>query len=139
MLHDPQAGSVPKAKILVVDDNALVTSLIKHKLEKEGFEVLVFHDGAKALKAAQAVEVSLCIIDVRMPEMGGFELLTALRSLPAYADVPIMLATAVDGDAPLARGMNLGADEYIVKPFSVEDLLGRVRRLLKKRHQGSDV
>ena len=112
-------------------DSALVSSVIKHRLGREGFEVHHYPDGVRALLAAPDLEVSLCILDIKMPGIDGFELLGKLRRMPAYQNIPIVMLTAMGNEKDIERGFALGADDYIIKPFSPLELLARIRRLLK--------
>lgn len=117
-------------KILVADDDHLIVKIIKHRLEKEGFKVYHFPDGASALVGAEDVAADLAIIDVKMPEMDGFELLRRLRMLPSYARTPIMMLTSMGREQDIVRGFKLGANDYVLKPFSIVELLARIHRLL---------
>jgi diguanylate cyclase (GGDEF)-like protein len=124
--------AVPRKRILVAEDDELIRLVVKRLLEREGYEVLPTVDGRAALEAAQADSCSMVVSDVRMPRMDGFELLTRLRQLPAYARVPIVMLTAMGSEEDVVRGYELGADDYIVKPFSSAELMARIRRLLKR-------
>jgi diguanylate cyclase (GGDEF)-like protein len=119
-------------RILVAEDDPLSAGILLHRLEKEGFEVLHFPDGAQALEGALANQVSMAILDVKMPGMDGFELLERLRKIPAYYKLPIMMLTSMGREEDIARGFDLGADDYMVKPFSPAEVLARVRRLLSR-------
>mgnify|MGYP006291975199 CR=1 FL=1 len=121
-----------KKKILFAEDDDLIASIVKHRLEREGFEVLHRSDGAAAFSAAQEEPIALAIIDVKMPVMDGFELLERLRGDPSFERIPIVMLTAMGSERDIARGLNLGADDYIPKPFSPVELLARIRRLLKR-------
>ncbi|UCD36639.1 MAG: response regulator, partial [Fidelibacterota bacterium] len=118
-------------KILLAEDDEIVASVIKHRLGREGFEVIHFPDGMAALKGAAEVDVSLVILDVKMPGMDGFELLGNLRKMPAYKALPIVMLTSMGSEEDTVRGFELGADDYIMKPFSPVELLARIRRLTK--------
>jgi diguanylate cyclase (GGDEF)-like protein len=126
----------PKKKILIAEDDELVATLIRHRLSQEGFEVIHFSDGESVLQAigdnGRAPDLSLVILDVLLPEMDGFELLSRLRQKRALAQVPIIVLTVMGSEVDVVRGLALGADDYVVKPFSPTELLARVHRLLKK-------
>ena len=122
----------PKEKILLAEDDDLIASIVKHRLARAGFEVIHFPDGASAFSAARETPVSLAIVDVKMPVMDGFELLERLRKEPSFARVPIVMLTAMGSEKDITRGFHLGANDYILKPFSPVELLARVHRLLKK-------
>lgn len=141
MVGEAAAGVVPAAPrtsaaplpILLVEDDELVATVIKHRLGREGLVVLHFDDGLAALDAARETPVSLAILDVKLPGMDGFELLENLRASPATAPLPIMMLTAMGSEQDVVRGFELGADDYVLKPFSPVEVLARVHRLLKKR------
>ncbi|UCD37264.1 MAG: response regulator [Fidelibacterota bacterium] len=118
-------------KILLAEDDNVVASVVKHRLGKEGFEVIHFPDGTSAWRAAPELEVSLAILDVKMPGMDGFELLGNLRKLVAFRGIPIMMLTSMGNEEDIVRGFELGADDYVMKPFSPVELLARIRRLVK--------
>jgi len=117
--------------ILLAEDDELIASVIKHRLGKEGFEVIHFPDGTSALAGAPDVEAVMAILDVKMPGMDGFELLANLREMTYYRKIPIVMLTSMGSEKDIVRGFELGADDYIMKPFSPTELLARVRRLIK--------
>lgn len=127
----------PKRKILIAEDDELVATLIRHRLAQEGFEVLHFSDGQSVLDAignnGADPEISLVILDVLLPEMDGFELLSRLRQKRTMAQVPIVVLTVMGSEEDVVRGLALGADDYVVKPFSPTELLARVHRLMKRQ------
>jgi len=126
-------ASPPKTvTILVAEDDPLSAGILLHRLEKEGFNVLHYPDGAQALEGALSNQISMAILDVKMPEMDGFELLERLRKVPNYYGIPIMMLTSMGREEDIARGFQLGADDYMVKPFSPVEVLARVRRLLSR-------
>jgi len=119
-------------KVLLAEDDDIVASVVKHRLGREGFEVIHFPDGISALKGAVELDVSLAILDVKMPGMDGFELLGKLRKMPSYKTIPIVMLTSMGSEKDIVRGFELGADDYIMKPFSPIELLARIRRLIKE-------
>lgn len=121
-----------KQRILLAEDDAIITSLVKQRLKFAGFEVAAFEDGRAAYKAASQGGFSLFILDVKIPGIDGFELLTKLRALPFYHSTPIVVLTAMGNEKDIVRGFSLGASDYILKPFSPVELVARVRRLLTK-------
>lgn len=125
-----KVGPEEAVTILVAEDDPLSAEVLLHQLKKEGFQVLHYPDGAQALEGALSNRIALAILDVKMPGMDGFELLESLRKVPAYFDVPIMMLTSMGREEDIARGFELGADDYMVKPFSPVEVLARVRRLL---------
>ena len=122
----------PRRKVLVAEDDELVRMVLQRLLERDGYEVLPFGDGRTALQGALENSVSLIITDGAMPAMDGFELVTRLRALPEYAGVPIVMLTSMGEEQDVVRGFDLGADDYVVKPFASAELLARLRRLLKR-------
>ncbi len=128
----PESTAQPvQKKVLLAEDDELIASVIKHRLGREGFEVVHYPDGAQALLAAPDLEVALCILDIKMPGIDGFELLGKLRQMPAYQHIPIVMLTSMGGEKDIERGFALGADDYIMKPFSPLELLARIRRLIR--------
>lgn len=121
-------------RILIVDDDPNLRSVLAKALKKAGFAVLEAGDGAAGLAAHRADPVDLLILDVMMPELSGFEVLKALRP---QDDVPVLMLSAEGQERRRVEGFRLGADDYLVKPFSVDELLGRVRAILRRtgRHR----
>ena len=123
-------------KILVVEDDRVTATLIHHRLVRDGHEVVSFPDGIEAFEWADRELFDLAILDVKVPGMDGFELLARLRAKPELVEVPIIMLTGMGSEADVIRGLELGADDYILKPFSPSELLARVRRLLLARATG---
>lgn len=121
-----------KYSILVAEDDPVAATLVEHHLLAEGFGVRRYADGASALGGAIDVRPDLILHDVKMPVMDGFEALERLRSTPGTARTPIMMLTGLGNDADLVRAFDLGADDYMVKPFSPPELAARIRRLLRR-------
>ena len=111
-------------KILVVDDKAELRTLLKSYLGEEGFEVVVASDGQEALYVARHEKPDLIILDLMMPEMGGYEF---IRLYSREADTPIIILTARLEENDKVVGLELGADDYVTKPFSPRELTARVR------------
>lgn len=126
-----------KTKILLVEDDAAVLSIVKRSLEREGFKVTSFMDGTKAVEAAPGLAAHAVVLDVKLPGMDGFEILRRLRKTPAYAHQPIILLSALTEEQHVVQGLELGADDYIVKPFSPPELIARVKRHLEKQTAGA--
>jgi two-component system, cell cycle response regulator len=123
-------------RVLLVEDDRVTATLIHHRLVRDGHEVIDFLDGTEAHKWIKDGDFDLAILDVKVPGMDGFELLAKLREIPRFADVPIIMLTGMGGEADVIRGLELGADDYMLKPFSPSELLARVRRLLHARATG---
>ncbi len=116
--------------ILLAEDDPLTAELLRHRFEREGYELLHFADGASAYEAALDTPVRLAILDVKMPAMDGFELLERLRRIPAWQGIPIIMLTGMGREEDVVRGFSLGANDYVVKPFSPQEILARVHRFL---------
>lgn len=116
-------------KILVADDDELIVDVLLHQLQKEGFEVLVACDGEAALELARTQNPDLVLLDVVMPRMQGFEVCRAIRRESA---VPILMLTARGDEMDRIVGLDMGADDYILKPFSFPELLARIRANLRR-------
>src|SRR6267154_63525 len=119
--------------VLVVDDDAKIAAALRRALIYEGYQVEVAPDGQIALNRARERMPDLAILDIMMPGIDGLEVTRRLR---AEGDVPILLLTAKDGTADRVRGLDSGADDYLVKPFAYEELLARVRALLRRHPPG---
>ena len=117
-------------RILVVDDEKTLVKGMKFNLENEGYEVECAYDGAAALELAREGRFDLIILDVMMPEMDGIEACMKIRE---FSNVPIIMLTAKSEDADKLMGFECGADDYLTKPFAIEELLARIRVALKRR------
>src|SRR5215471_4011098 len=107
-----------KPKILVVDDEPEAVELVEFNLKGAGFDVATASDGAEALRQASRLQPSLIILDVMMPEIDGLEVCKLLRRAPATSTIPILMLTARASEVDRVLGLELGADDYVVKPFS---------------------
>ena len=123
-----------KSKILVVDDEPEAVELVEFKLKESGFEVISAADGAEALQKARAVLPGLIVLDLMLPEVDGLEVCKMLRRDPLTAKIPIIMLTAKAAEIDRVLGLELGADDYVTKPFSPRELVLRIRNLL---HRGS--
>lgn len=120
-----------KKKILVIEDDKDISRTIKMYLEAEGFEVVAVSDGKEGLQKAKTAGEDILILDLMLPGMPGEEICRELRKEDKYAALPIIMLTAKGTDAEWVRGMVLGANYYITKPFEMEDLLATIQLLLK--------
>ncbi|MDR9798353.1 response regulator transcription factor [Aeribacillus pallidus] len=119
------------AKILIVDDDPHIRKLIRVILSEEGFTILEAEDGKDALSLLDSEKVDLIILDIMMPNMDGWDLCENIRTY--YSDsLPILMLTAKGETAQKVKGFNLGADDYLVKPFHPAELLARIKALLKR-------
>jgi len=119
--------------VLVADDDADIRALVTRKLELAGYQVIAVGDGCAALEAAVACAPDVVLLDVTMPGLDGVEVCRRLRARPDFGAVPILLLTAQAQEADVARGRAMGADDYVVKPFSPRELLRRVQDALDRR------
>jgi two-component system OmpR family response regulator len=120
-------------KILVVEDEHKIAHAIREGLEQESYAVDVAYDGQEGLNSALYEEYDLIILDVMLPGVDGFEICKQLRANRNH--IPILMLTAKDQNRDIIRGLDTGADDYLVKPFSFEILLARVRALLRRPHE----
>lgn len=124
------ASSGPKPRVLVVDDDKAVRESLRRSLEFNGYDVALAGDGAEALAVIAATAPDVVIMDVMMPRLNGIEATRALRS--AGNDVPILVLTARDAVGDRVEGLDAGADDYLTKPFALQELLARLRALLRR-------
>ncbi len=117
------------ARILVVEDETSLADSVRYNLEREGYAVTVATDGRKALDRFHAEGPGLVILDLMLPELSGLDVCRLIR---AESDVPIIMVTAKDSEADKVAGLELGADDYVTKPFSVRELVSRVRANLRR-------
>ena len=120
-----------KAKILVVDDEPDVLQLVEYNLKAADYEVVTAGDGEEALKKARALLPNLIILDLMLPELDGLEVCKLLRRDQSTAAIPILMLTAKAAEMDRVLGLELGADDYVTKPFSPRELVLRVKRLLR--------
>jgi DNA-binding response OmpR family regulator len=119
-------------KILIVDDEPNIVISLEFLMKKEGFEVAVANDGEEALARAASFNPDLMLLDVMMPKKSGFEVCEALRADPQRAGLQIVMLTAKGRDTEVAKGLALGADAYVTKPFSTKDLVAKVKAMLAR-------
>jgi two-component system, OmpR family, response regulator len=119
-----------EARLLVVEDEEMILELLSGSLRFAGFDVVTAVSGAEALRAVQAARPDLVLLDVMLPDGDGFEVVRRLRS--AGPDVPVIFVTARDGVHERVAGLALGADDYVTKPFSLDEVLERIRAVLRR-------
>jgi len=117
-------------RVLLVDDEVRLTDGIRRGLLAEGMTVDVAHDGVDGLWRAREFAYDVVLLDVMMPGKSGLDVCQALRADESFADVPILMLTAKGRDTDVAKGLALGADAYVTKPFSTRELVAKVRELL---------
>jgi two-component system response regulator RegX3 len=123
-------------RILVVEDEGSLAETLRYNLEREGYAVTVAADGPRALERFRAEGPTLVILDLMLPELSGLDV---CRTIRAESDVPIIMVTAKDSEADKVAGLELGADDYITKPFSLRELISRVRANLRRTQPQSVV
>lgn len=119
-------------EILIVEDDEDVMELIRYNLAKEGFNCDAAYNGQEALKKAQEMLPDLVLLDLMLPEVDGLEVCKRLKSSPQTEHIPIVMVTAKSDEADIVTGLELGADDYITKPFSPKVLVARVRAVLRR-------
>ena len=127
-------GNLSRMRILVVDDDRAVRDSLRRSLEYNGYEVAVANDGVEALARINGLAPDALIVDVMMPRLDGIETTKALRA--AGNDLPILVLTARDSVNDRVDGLDAGADDYLAKPFALDELLARVRAMLRRRSLG---
>jgi DNA-binding response OmpR family regulator len=121
-------------RILVVDDEPKIVEVVEAYLKKEGFDVLTAMDGEKALSLFKNEAIHLIVLDLMLPKMSGQEVCNRIR---AVSDIPIIMLTAKSEEDDKIEGLAIGADDYLTKPFSVRELVGRVRALIRRSYKDS--
>jgi DNA-binding response OmpR family regulator len=122
-------------KILVVDDDIHATTLFKTILTAKGFDAFIVNDSAVAVQTADTTKPDLIILDLMMPEPSGFEVCKMLRADPKYSRTPIVIFTAMGDNESKTLALAAGADEFLTKPFRVEDLMQKIKALIEKAGQ----
>jgi two-component system alkaline phosphatase synthesis response regulator PhoP len=125
-------GASGHKKVLIVEDEQDILQLVKHYLEKEGFRPVTAMSGLEALKKVKEDKPDLVVLDLMLPEMDGLEVCKRLRSVPDTAMLPILMLTAKAEESDTIVGLELGADDYVTKPFSPKALVARVKALLRR-------
>ena len=119
-------------KALIVDDEKPVRELISYNVGREGFEALEAETGGRALELARSAHPDIVILDLMLPDMNGLDVCRALKADSALAGIPIIMASAKDDDSDIVAGLELGADDYVTKPFSPKVLIARMRSVLRR-------
>lgn len=121
-----------KPKILVVDDEPEAVELVEFNLKQAGFEIVTAADGEEALKKARSLQPALVVLDLMLPEVDGLEVCKLLRRDAATVKIPILMLTARAAEIDRVLGLELGADDYVTKPFSPRELVLRIKKLLER-------
>ena len=120
----------PAPLVLIADDEPLMTELLEFRLSARGYDTVVAHDGREALAKLDETNPAAVVLDMMMPVHDGFEVLRRMRAGTKHAATPVIMLTARRGEADVVGALELGADDYLVKPFLPEELLVRLNRLL---------
>ncbi len=123
------------AKILVVDDDVAINELIKVNLELQGYTIVQAYNGVEGFAKAKQEEPALIILDVMMPDVDGYTMAQRVRQCPEISETPIIMLTALSELNNKVEGFNIGVDDYLTKPFEIDELIVRVRALLKRTNQ----
>ncbi len=118
-----------KPRVLLVDDDETLVRLLDFALDREGYEVTVARDGAEAVQRIRGTQPDIVILDIMMPVMDGWEACTKIRQM---RDVPIVVLSAKSTESDVVHGLSLGADDYVKKPFGVQELVARIQALLRR-------
>jgi two-component system response regulator RegX3 len=129
----PEGGVVPK--VMVIDDEESLLEAVRYALSREGFDVTVARDGGEAVRLFEAERPDLLVLDLMLPVMNGWDVCRRVR---ASSQVPIIMLTARDAEVDRVVGLEMGADDYVTKPFSVRELVARVRALLRRAGVGPE-
>lgn len=129
---------MPKEKILAIDDEEDILELVRYNLEKEGIKVVCAETGESALQKADTENFNLILLDLMLPGIDGLEVARRLKNNPRTRSVPIIMLTAKGEEADVVTGLELGADDYVTKPFSPRVLIARVRAVLRRATEESE-
>ncbi len=119
-----------KKRVLIADDEANIVASLEFLMEQAGFEVRVAANGDEALELAASFRPDLVLLDIMLPKKSGYEVCQRLKSDPATRDMKVVMVSAKGRDVEVAKGVELGADAYVVKPFSTRELVAKVREML---------
>jgi DNA-binding response OmpR family regulator len=128
----PAAGVAARGRVLVVEDEPDVATLLRHHLTREGYEVVIATSGPEALRRARELRPDVVLLDIMVPELDGWEVCRRLRQEPATLGIPVIMVTGRVGEADKVRGFEAGVDDYVTKPFSARELVARVRAVTRR-------
>jgi DNA-binding response OmpR family regulator len=126
------AAPAPAPGILLIEDDEHIAFILRFLLERSGFEVELASDGRQAVARLESPPPALVLMDIMLPYHDGLEILARLRNQPAWGEVPVLMLTAKAREGDIVRALDLGADDYVTKPFQPEEVLARVRRALRR-------
>ena len=124
-------------RILIVDDEPNIVISLEFLMQREGFETSIASDGEAALASVEREKPDLVILDLMLPKINGFDVCQRIREDQRYQGLKVVMLTAKGREAEIAKGLRLGADAYVTKPFSTKDLVTRVKDLLRSRAEGA--
>lgn len=128
----PDEKTQSRVPLLVVEDDTEISYLLEFMLSREGYDVKKAADGLEAIAAIDSMPLpKLVLLDIMLPYHNGFELIDYIRKKPEWSEVPIVMLTAKSQEKDISRALNMGANDYVVKPFQPVELLARIRRFLK--------
>ena len=125
-----------KAVILVIEDDPAIQELLSHTMSREGWKILQAKSGEDGLKLLKSKKVNCILLDIMLPGMDGFKVLKKIKNIEERANVPVIMTTAKGEEADIVTGLELGADDYVVKPYSPKVLIARVRAALRRQEEG---
>jgi DNA-binding response OmpR family regulator len=117
-------------KILIADDEPNIVTALEFLLQRNGYEVLIARDGEEALKTVERARPDLILLDIMMPVRSGYEVCKRIRERPDWAEIKVVMLSAKGRDAEVSKGMAMGADLYVTKPFSTRELMAQIKNLL---------
>ncbi|MFH2046736.1 MAG: response regulator [Pseudomonadota bacterium] len=129
---------MPKEKIMVVDDEEDILELIRHNLAREGYRIVCASDGESAVNMAKTEKPDVIVLDLMLPGIDGLEVAKKLKYNQQTRNIPIVMLTAKGEDADIVTGLEIGADDYITKPFSPRVLIARIRAVIRRQNQKED-
>jgi len=124
-------------QILVADDDAVTARFIASLLREHGYDVLVAEDGAHALELVERHELAMVVSDLVMPYRDGYSVLRAIRRNEKFHNLPVLLLSMRDREEDIVKGLEEGADDYVIKPFNARELLARIRKILNRKRKVS--
>jgi DNA-binding response OmpR family regulator len=123
---------VPARRILVADDDRMIRLLVRMLLEQDGFKVLEAENGAEALAMTRSAKPDLLLVDLQMPDMTGYQVLQKMLADPAQASIPVIVLTSESGSAVESQVLDMGAEDFLAKPFKPEVLIARIRGAFRR-------
>ena len=127
------------AQIMIVEDDPDICEILHYNLKQEGFDVLIFHDGKQALESITKNLPDLLLLDLMLPGMNGLEIARIIRKDEQIQNIPIIMITARSEEMDILQGLEMGADDYITKPFRPREVIARVNALLRRHHRDEDI